>query len=260
VNDVTLMPVLASAAFSDAEIEHLDRGFAGTRIVTQHEQVGGLDVAVGDALAMRHVERSGGLAQERDHRGDVPRRCARSAFAVDQLVERFAFQPLEHHVRHPLPVGRRVRADVTRLHDRGGVAAQLRQQRAFLNEGVLELLALVHGGVGQAVEELDRDRLVPDRVNRAVHDREAAFTDELLDAVLLGDDVAGNAERVFGGHGTLVGSLVEYERSGQLAFRNQGDGRKAGLFCITRAGADRARRLFRPSPRAAWRPRPAPLP
>src|SRR5689334_5229123 len=65
-------------------------------------------------------------------------------------------------------------------------------------------------------------------MDRPVHDREAAFTDELLDAVLLGDDVAGDAERVFGGHGTLGRSLVEYERSGQLGFRNQVDGREAG--------------------------------
>ncbi len=73
------------------------------------------------------------------------------------------------------------------MDDARGLAAELRQQRALLNESLLELIALIDRRVGEAIEELDGDRLVPDRVLGAIDDREASFADHALDAVLFGD-------------------------------------------------------------------------
>ena len=66
---------------------------------------------------------------------------------------------------HPRAVGGGERSDVARLHDAGGAAGELREQRALLDE-ILEQLsrAILGRDFHQDLEALDGDRLLPDLV------------------------------------------------------------------------------------------------
>ena len=56
------------------------------RFLAQHEQVGGLDDAMGDAFTVGHVEGAWGLAQARDHLGDVTRAATWEELAQGLLL------------------------------------------------------------------------------------------------------------------------------------------------------------------------------
>ena len=70
------------------------------------------------------------------------------------------------------------------------------KQRALVDEGLLELALLLAGSEAERIEELDRDGQAPDRVHRAVDDREAAFAHEAFDLILVGDRAADECERI----------------------------------------------------------------
>jgi len=76
------------------------------------------------------------------------------------------------------------------------VARQRGEQLALADELIEQLLAHLGRGVRQGREELDRYRLVPHLVPRAIDHGEPALADDALDAVFLADDGAHKAESV----------------------------------------------------------------
>jgi hypothetical protein len=73
-----------------------------------------------------------------------------------------------------------------------------------LYEGALQLVALIERRLRQTTEELDRDRLLPDQVLRAIDDRKPAFANEGFDLILFGDQLPCNSKRIPCGHRGVV--------------------------------------------------------
>src|SRR5262249_21174879 len=122
-------------------------------------------------------------------------RHLRVAALVEVLGQRFPLEPLEDDERRPRPARRRDRAERDRADD---VERRLRQdvEQARL---VLELRedAVLRGRVELGhLECLDRDRLLERQVVALVHDAEAPFADDLVDAVLAVEDLPDQAEGV----------------------------------------------------------------
>jgi hypothetical protein len=70
--------------FREAEVEHLDRA------IRCDLDIGGLEIAVDDALFVRRFERLGNLSRDGEHLGD------RHRSARDAVRERLALDQLEH--------------------------------------------------------------------------------------------------------------------------------------------------------------------
>ena len=198
VNDVTLPCVCANEPaellrvlhdLRDAEVEQLHRARVAARIA-EDEDVRRLHVAVRDALAVRERERlgrpaRGARAPARPCAAAMPRGASRRRATAR------APRPSSHsstmYGTH-VAVGRRERADVARLADRRRSLGELGEQRALLDEARRGAARVARPRRSpSAREDLDRDRPLPDRVRRAVDDREAAFADDALDLVLLRD-------------------------------------------------------------------------
>ena len=174
----------------DAEVEELHAA------LIQHEDVGGLHVAVRDALLVRERQRFGGGAQELEDLFEATRRDAGLALLDEDVVERLSLEPLEDHVGDGVAAGQREHADVSRLADRSGSFGEVGEEATFLNEVVEELLALLLCDVTERLEDFDGDGPLPEQVLRAIDDRESTFTDDGLDRVFLRDRRADQLQRV----------------------------------------------------------------
>ncbi len=180
----------------DTEVENLDRDGPVAKIVSEYEDVWWLDVAMGNAVPVGHVERRRHRTEDLHHLRDRPGGTPRLALLHEDVLERATFEPLEHHVGHPATLGRGVRPDVARLHDGGRLAGELSQEAPFFDEHVVELVPLIRGRIGQLAEELDRNGALPDRVLCAIHDRKAAFANGFFDDVFFGDGLADDVQRI----------------------------------------------------------------
>ncbi len=149
-----------------------------------------------DAAAVGDLERGGRGLEQREDLVDRARGEAGAVLVVEDEVERLPFEPLEDHVREPLPVGRGEGADVARLDDRRRAAGERSHELALLDEAVEQPLALILRRVGEDLEAFDRDRLPPDRVLREVDDAEAALAHGVSDLVFVGDQGAADAKRI----------------------------------------------------------------
>lgn len=65
-----------------------------------------------------------------------------------------------------------------------------------MDETIEQFVTLLDRSLRQNAETLDGDELPPNEVFSAIDDAEAAFADDGLDAVLLGEDCPDDAERV----------------------------------------------------------------
>ena len=146
-----------------------------------------LHVAMRDALLVRERESLGRRLEDAERLLRRARRDPRCRLCFEDLLERAALEPLEDHVRELAPVGRPQGADVTRLADRGGPLREVREEAAFLDEALDELLASIGRKIAERAEDLDRDGPVPDRMPRAIDQGEATFANDPLDLVLLRD-------------------------------------------------------------------------
>ena len=182
----------------DPEVEDL-HGVLTARLA-EDEDVRGLHVAMRDAFSVRERERMRGGLEEEERLARITRRQPTTSFALEDLLERPTLEPLEDHVGHLAPVGRHEHADVARLTDRRRSLGELGEERALLDECVHELLAPVLREVRHRAKDFDRDGPLPDLVLRAVDDRKAAFADDLLDLVLIGDRRTDEIERIRQGH------------------------------------------------------------
>ena len=158
--------VLGRAELRDAEVEQLRE--RATVFVAREEDVLGLEVAVGDALGVRRVERAGDRAQDRQRVGQRDRATGQ------QLVERLAVEKLHHVVLAAVrELAEREDVDdvaVADLVDRASLGHESRNDRGVRGE--------------PAREHLDRDALADQRLHRPVHRAEATPADRLLGHVL----------------------------------------------------------------------------
>ncbi len=165
---------LVARGLGDAEVEHLDQ----RRAVGPpgEEEVGGLDVAVDDAVAVRLGERVAALDDVVDRVGHVEHALREEVGEVAPLQE------LHHHVR---------RAGVERAHvgDAGDVLAL--DAHGVL--GLAQEAGRVLGVLGELrEEELEGHPLVQRDVLRLDDDAHASLADDALDAVLPREDLAGD--------------------------------------------------------------------
>jgi hypothetical protein len=156
----------ADGSLGDAEVEDLDvRGAGGGR---GHEQVGGLEVAVNDAKAMRFGERLAHLHP--DEGGELD---GLAAVVADDAHEIPARQELHDHVRRA--VGKS--ADVRHPDDM--IAPELRGGLGFADEALEHLVA-----AGRVLgEELDGDEIVELHVAGRDHHSHPTFAQHALDPI-----------------------------------------------------------------------------
>ena len=69
-----------------------------------------------------------------------------------------------------------------------------------MEELLQQLIPVFGGGLRQTAEEFHGHRLLPDGVLGHVHHGKAALAREMLDAILLGNNLSGDVERIFVGH------------------------------------------------------------
>ena len=150
-----------SREFRQPEVEHLGVPAPGD------EDVGGLDVAVQDALGVRQLNRVGDLhAQVEHHR-------QRQRLAADEPIERLAFQVLHRDVLLALELADVVhRADARVVHRRGGLGLAF---EAFERHRVARQ---------RRGQELQDQRAAQPGVFGAINDAHAAGADLLDDPIM----------------------------------------------------------------------------
>ena len=102
-----------------------------------------------------------------------------------------------------MPLGRLDHPDVARLDDGGAARGQVGEERAFLDELVQELLAVLLRKAAQRREHLQRHGALPDHVHGPIDGRKTALADDALDGVFLGDRPTDELQRVAFGHKSL---------------------------------------------------------
>ena len=127
-----------------------------------------------DALLVGESERAGNLVRQRKRLPDRQR-----PFALDQLLERFAANVLEHDVLEPV--------EVPAVDDGDDVGVRHTSDRPRLAAEALHELR-VAGEV--LVQDLERHRTLQQPVVRAVDARHPTAAEKLLDFVTIGDDAA----------------------------------------------------------------------
>ena len=178
----------------DAEVEQLHRRVAPR--LADDEDVGRLHVAVGDALAVGERQGLAGGVEEVHRLGRRPQRDPGRLLLAEDVLERRAFEPLEHHVGDVRPSSALEHPDVAGLHDGRGARREVGQERPFLDELVEEPLAILLAHVAERLEDLQGDGPLPYEVHRPVDGGEPAFADHALHRVLVGDRAADELQRV----------------------------------------------------------------
>jgi hypothetical protein len=162
----------------EAEVEDLDP------FARQDEDVLGLEIAVRDAVVVRHGQALGELAAEVERGGD------RQGPAGQPVAQRLPVEQLGDEVLAAL-----VGADVVDRQDRRVVQ---RRGRARLLLEAADAVRILGERVG---EELDRDRAAQTRIDRTVHLAHAAGADDAGDLVRTDAGAARQA------HGTSIPPL-----------------------------------------------------
>ena len=158
------MRVVVSRHPGHAEVAQLD--VAG--LVNQ--QVGGLDIAVDDAFAMRMVQRR---KQPAHHDKDSLQR--EGIASLDLLVKVVAFHQFHHQVSDAfVAVGVENTNDVVVLQQAGGTP--------FGQEALLQFLGLLLRHVGDQ-DRLDGDATCDIRIERLIHRTHTAAADQLDDLI-----------------------------------------------------------------------------
>jgi hypothetical protein len=156
----------AALTHREAEVDELDRGAA---LAVGVEDVGGLEVAVDEAVLVGVAEGLADLGRDLDRLLEV---------VGAALLEAGAYQQLHHEVRHLQVLADVVDGDHVRVVE-GGDRAGLAEDAIA---GVTDL------AVG--AEDLDRHRALELDVPAAEDDAHAAAADLLVEAVAAGEDVA----------------------------------------------------------------------
>jgi hypothetical protein len=151
---------VAPETFREAEVEHLD-----DTVARQHH-VGGLQVAMHDAILVR------GLQRRRDLPADAQRFLGGQRPAAEPLFERLAIDELHRDVERAVVLVETV--------DRGDIGvAQRREQLRF----ALQARESVGVAGEPGRQRFDRDVAAELRVGRAVHFAHAAGAEQALDLV-----------------------------------------------------------------------------
>lgn len=165
---------------ADTEVEELDE--IRLAIPLDHEGVGGLEIAVDDALAVGDMEAPQDLEHEVDRPGDgEPRR----GLALDKLGE---IAPLEH-LHDEVGEPRREDAHIVDAHDMIGLDPP--GGDALVHEALDGARHAEHIGA----DELERHVGFQDHMVRRHHGPHAPLPENTLDAVLAVDDFAGRRVR-----------------------------------------------------------------
>ena len=146
----------------DAEIHDL------AIAVAQHHEIGGLDVAMDDAAAVRVSQAIAGLhdVSQLFYDGDLP-------VAGDDLIERLAVEELHHQIGIALMIAQVIDDDdVGVLQHAGGFG---------LTVEALEQVGILGKAAGH---HLDGDDALDEVIHRLVHDAHAALAQNLNDVVL----------------------------------------------------------------------------
>ena len=96
---------------------------------------------------MSHIENGQDSFQKTNCFGFRPRQ-PEQLILLKNGVKWLAVEPLENHVGNPLPSGRGVGAHISGLHNACGLAGELGQQSAFLDELMQQLFPVFGGGLG----------------------------------------------------------------------------------------------------------------